>query len=82
MIRMRMINPDDAPGAVLELALGGKPASRIHVVTIVRTICVQVSTLSKRMHNTMVSRSLCPDQEAATLMRIGRLHMIVDLAEH
>src|SRR4029450_9596629 len=82
MIWMRMINPDNAPRTAVEFPFGSEPALRIHVITIVRAIRVQVSTLAKCMNHALAVCRFRANQEPTALVWIRRLHMIVDLTQH
>ena len=76
---MRMVNANDIPGTVLEFAFDTEHIQRIHVISVACAFLIQVFTSAERM-NVMVVVLICrPDHQTATLVRIGRFGVIINL---
>src|SRR5678816_757015 len=82
MVRMRMVNADDVPRAVLELSLNPQLVCRVHEVSVTRAFDVQVPACAERMNSVVLFHIRGPDHQTATFVGIRCFCVLIDVAQN
>ena len=79
MVRMRMIDTNNIPRSVFELALRPELVQRIHEIPVPRAFLVEVFTSTERVHGVVLVFVCRADHEAATLIWVRCFRELVNL---
>ena len=78
---MGVVDSDNIPRALFKFPVRLEPAARIHLIAVMSPLGIEVPAFAKGVDDTLVSTG-GSNQEAAALVGLRRLHMIVDLTQY